>query len=135
VRIFSVLVLALMVSIPTVGDVQSQSANPEPATSQATHRPLTPKCKITDAKDCQLSKKNHEYIEWRAPRNEDRYFCFPSNAPFGQPIFHLSPGQHQPTPDLVGDPAVGTKFTYTTGSDPCPGSQNRTNTAKVIIGE
>ena len=134
-RIFSALVLTLVVASPTVGDVHSQSANPKPATTEVARRPLTPKCKITDATDCTLSKKKEEYIEWRAPRSEDRYICFPSNAPFGQPIFHLSPGQHLPTPDLVGDPAVGTEFPYTTGPDQCPGSHSRLNTAKVIIGE
>jgi hypothetical protein len=136
-RMFVGLLVTLLASVGTVGDVQPRNANPEAAASQAAPS-TTPKCEVHDAKDCTISISKQEFIRWTAPSNEGRNVCFDSPYPFSQQEYkNIAPGTSVDSSPIVlqPPPAKGTVFWYRTGKNPCPNPSpdRKRNTARVIV--
>jgi hypothetical protein len=117
----------MLTSVAAVVALHSQ--NPGPVSR---HQDI-PKCTVQDARDCQVSKSQKDFIRWKAPENEHRYVCFDSPYPFAHQTFHISPGRHEDSGAVIGNPASGTKFTYSTDKHRCGKSQENTKKTAVVI--
>ena len=133
-RIFLGILVTLLASVGTVGDVNSRITKAEATILQAT--PSTnPKCIVPPEPvgGCHVSKKDKDFIRWQAPDNEDMYVCFTTRL-FKKQTYHIRAGHHEDSGpiDIKPEPTSGTIFQYYYGPNPCPPEKVR-NTARVIV--
>jgi hypothetical protein len=117
----------MLTSVAAVGALHPQNPGP------ASRHPDIPKCTVQDARNCQVSKSQKDFIRWKAPPDEHRYVCFDSPYPFAHQNFHITPGGHKDSGAVVVDPPSGTKFTYSTDRHRCGKSQENTKKVATVI--